>query len=406
MQAFHHYYQHHLNFKKLFHSEFWLFEFSIWLHVFAKSLIAIFVPILLLKNGYAVSEVMLFYLLMAVFVLPLNFYSRWLIRLIGARYVMILSNLAIIGFFITFFNFVENSIFFLIALAILAALYDTFYWIAHLYLFMKLERKVKESRQETSILWIVKRFAGILGPVLGALILIIANQQILIIISIIIFALSLIPLFKVKHISDKPEEKQLSFSEFFKNKREKKNYLSMSLWGLHGSAENSLLPIFIFLLFNSIESVAIISVIVSVVTIIFTYFTGKMHKRSSGLIALGAFLITLVWIARLFFDNGIFYLVTVGFIGIFSILVSIPLDGDIFRRGNQLDPLSASMYRNTFSMISRIPLYFFLVILINIFEISFIVAASAAFIIMAINYIFLKNTSTKIETGQQIVVTK
>ena len=75
--------------------------------------------------------------------------------------------------------------------------------------------------------------------------------------------------------------------------------------------------------------------------------------------------------------------------GLFSVLVSLPLDSNLFEKGEKKDALSASTYRNTFSMFPRIFFFGILFLLLSVFKVGFIAAAISMFIIMAINYVFV-----------------
>src|SRR6185503_10680655 len=93
-----HFYHHH-NLARLRWSDFWLYELSIWLHTFALSLVNIFIPILLLKAGYPLQSVVVYYILLNVFDVPLNFSARVLVRYLGARFVIAIATIATIVFF-------------------------------------------------------------------------------------------------------------------------------------------------------------------------------------------------------------------------------------------------------------------------------------------------------------------
>ena len=117
---------HDLFSHQLFNSDFWLFEFSVWLHVLGRSLISIFVPILMLKLGYTIGEVMIYYLIYNLLDVPLNFWARSLISKIGAKWVIIFATFFTISYFVAFYNLTVNNWTLLIVLALLAALYDSF----------------------------------------------------------------------------------------------------------------------------------------------------------------------------------------------------------------------------------------------------------------------------------------
>jgi len=375
---------------KLFHTDFWLFELSIWMHVLARSMISIFIPIFLLMMGYSISHVILYLLIFNIFDFPLNFVAKWITQRIGARLVIMLGSFCYIAFFACLYYLTFGNWTLLIVMALFAALYDTFYWVAHIYFFLNCEKKYRNVTKGVSILYIVKRVAGILAPIIGALILIFTSKEILIIISMVILALSVLPLFKMKHIKDKPTGKATNIKEFFKDGNVTKEYIIQGIYSFHSVAEGIIWPIFIFTLFKTVESVAIIPVIVSITVIIFIFFTGKIKKRDrTKVMALGAFLLAITWILRLVIDNSIFYYFSVFLIGLFSVLVSLPLDSNLFEKGSKKDALATSAYRNFFSMWPRIILYGALYLLLEVFKISFLAAAIGMFVIMAMNFVFI-----------------
>ena len=385
MQLFHIYHQN--KFQRLIHSDFWLFEFSIWLHTFAYSMVAIFIPIFFLRIGYDIGDIMIYYLIYNAFDVPLNFFSRWLTRKIGARIVIILGSLFSVAFFVTLYNLTLDNWPLLIFSALFYALYDSFFWVAHLYLFMKCSKKDDNVSSDTSALEITRKIAGLVAPALGAFVLIFLDRKFLIVVSAIILLLSVVPLFKIKNLKDKPKRKQKSFRKFFDSWNMAKDYISAGFFSIHNAAESVIWPLFIYLFFSNIESVAVIPVIVSITTIIFMYFTGKATKKNrESLIVVGSILVATVWVLRLFLENAIFYYLSIFLVGLFSVLIGIPLSSYMYEKGEKKDTLSASTYMNAVSMVARLILYGILSVLINIFDVSFVLAAISMFIIVLVSY--------------------
>lgn len=387
MQLFHNYHHHKLY--KMLHSDFGMFDFSIWIHVFARSLVAIFIPIFLLQMGFLIEEVLLYYIILHLTNIPLNFWAGWLTRKIGARKVIIIGVVFLILFFGTLYNLTMGNWWLLALMAVFASLYDAHYWVAHIFFFMKCSKKDDNVTTDASALSIVKQFAGILAPFFGALVLIFFTQKVLLGLSILILCLSFWPLFKIKDIDDKPKGKGKTIKEFFNNWETSKEYLFLALYSIHSSVESILWPIFIFMLFESLESVAALPIIISLSTIVFTYLTSHIDKKNRNtMIALGAVLISITWIFRMYTDSTIFYYFSVFLVAFFTILITLPLDSQMFENGEKKDALDTSMYRNVISMSSRVPLFIVLFVMVKVFEVGFIAAAISMFVLMLVNLLF------------------
>ncbi|HSW47469.1 MAG TPA: MFS transporter [Candidatus Saccharimonadales bacterium] len=384
MQVVHFYHRNHLyRFTK--NPDFYYFEIAIWLHTLAHSLITVFVPIILLKSGYSIPEIIIYFLIFNTLDIPLNFVVDSLLRKIGARKVLILGTLAIIAFFGLIGVIPPSNWPLLILLAFFSALYDTLFWISHIYLFIEASRNSKDTGLAVGSLEGLRKFASIVGPALGALILLTVGKGFLVIVSIVIFALSIIPLFQMKHIRDIPTEKKLSFKQFFVGMQKKRDFLSLAFWGINVEVDDVLWPFFIFLIFGSVESVAAVPVVVSLTAAAFSFFVGKLsNKNTPKMIIIGSIVIALFWIMRILFQNPLFYYLSIFAVGLFSLLVAIPLDKNIAVLGIESGPLATSTYRNVTAMLLRVPLYIALVLLVEIFKVSFAVAALSVITIIFI----------------------
>jgi len=236
---------------------------------------------------------------------------------------------------------------------------------------------------------IVKRVASIIAPAIGAGVLLFFNQSALIYLSAGIVIVSVIPLFKIRKVNDKPTRPQKTPKEFFSTAGITKDYFTTMFFGVHMAAENVIFPIFLFVLLNDIKSVAAVPVLAAFATMLFTYFAGNIKKRNrSKSMALGALVVAVFWILRLVLENSIFFYASIFVVGLFSVMISIPLVSTIFEKGERIDTLSASAYRNAASMFSKMLLFGLLAILVNVFNVSFISAALSLFILIIINYIF------------------
>jgi len=394
MRLFHHYHKHRL--RHIIHKDFWLYELSVWLQVFARSLIGVFIPILLLKAGFSVVEVLAYFLIFNIINVPLNFLARHLIIKFGARVTLILGQIASIFYFIILYNLDARIWGLLIFLAVFAALYDTMYWVAHYYFFLNSIKKDKNVSKDTSIMHIVREVAGLLAPAIGAVVLIVSGQKTLIAISIAVLFLAIWPLYKLKHIKDKPVLKEIKpFKEYFLKTSSKRDYFSRAMFEIHSAAEDRIWPLFIFSLFGSLESVAWLPVIVSGTTILFTYMAGKANtKKRRTMIILGSMFMALTWLVRLYCGNEIFFYISVFLVGLFSLIISVPLESSLYEEGEK-DTLNAATYLNVSAMFPRIFFYLALIFVVQVYEVSFVIATLVMFLMVGVNVFNVKNINTK-----------
>ena len=383
--------------KRIDEADFWLFELSVWLHVLARSLVGVFIPVFLYNAGFSIKEIIIFYTLFHAIDVPLNFLVPILIKKYGARVVFAMSTIMVIGFFVVL-SVIESGDWMMAGLLVLlVALYDVLYWNSHLFLFIQSNQQDSKTDRNTGVLFSVKRVAAMIGPFIGASFLVYSNGDLLLLLSVVIFLISLIPLIKVDDFSDRPRGDMWSLKKFFSHREEKKNYISAMLYGIHGAVEFIIWPLFIYVTLSSIESVALVPIVISVTTIVFTFFLGSNSARfRGGMITVGAFVLAFVWILRLFVPiNEVIY-ASMFLASFFMLLVSIPLNASIFDRAMKTHPLSAMIYRNAFVMLGRFFMFLLLLVLVSIFEISFIFASLAlillagfnGFILMVMNHEF------------------
>jgi len=389
---------HHIRaYSRMARSDFWLFELSVWFHALALSLVSIFIPILLYKTGFSISEIILYYFLFNLFDVPLNFAASALTRHIGARAVAIIGTFAAILFIISLLNLHTSGAYVcnLVIMAIFAALYDTMYWVAHLYLFIQSDTDIDHTSKNTGVFYAVRQTAITIGPIIGAAILLFFNEQILLFMVIIFFLISIVPLSVMHHPSNKPAKKLL-LHDFFEHLGVRRTYLSKMFYNFHNEVETTLFPLFIFTLFGTIQSVAAIPLIASLAAIIIALSLGTVpHEHRRRTIITGAILIAITWVGRIFLLHSVFLYASVLLVGVFSYLVLVPLDSDIFENARKNgDPLSASMYRNVVDMSANTVLYGTLLLVTNVFPASMAIAVTGLTVLILANIFLHRKTIT------------
>lgn len=358
------------------HKNFWLFETSVWFHMLANSMLAIYIPILMLQSGFELSEILLFFFFFHLINTPANILGGYLTSVIGARKTIVIGTLFQIGFFIYYGMIEPGSWSSLLILGALAALYDALYYVASMYLFMRTTIDVNNSGKNTGILYAVVRSAGLIGPLIGTALLLLGNgnSSWVIVAAIASFTISLIPLFFTS-LEQNTRAVGMSIISFFKEPYVLTNHISLGLYKIHETIGAILWPIFIFLYFGSLESVAVLAVLVPIIALVFSFVSGyiKLTYRYHA-IALGSLTVALVWLARLGIENGTWYYASVVLVVLAMIPMQVPIDANIYRSGNTSNPLTASVVKNMFSMGTKAVLFGVFYLVSITYTQSFVVA--------------------------------
>ena len=381
---------YHINWKDYVKSPLSKLELSVWLHTFGNSLVSIFIPILLLTMGFSIEKVILFYLIYNLIDVPMNFVSRNLVIKFGAREVIFLGILLKIAMFFILF-FANFNFWVLLALALCFASYDVFYWVAHWFVFNECVKSGKDAGKKVGGLEIIRKIASLVAPGIGALFLIFVNKHYLLGIAMFFLFLSLIPLFGLK-LNYVIPKKRMGFKEFFSYKKNRRDYLYAFLSHFNGAVEAIILPIFVYLTFGSIAGVGALPIIATISSMIFVFYVGRWSDKFDYnlLILLGSFLIALFWIGRMLFPSiNVIYLTSL-LMGFFGVLVGIPIDTNLVKNGKKTSMIDVSCYRNFSHMLGELVLFVILFLAVEIFNLSFVIAAGTMFLMSVVSGIVLR----------------
>ncbi|MEA3398957.1 MAG: MFS transporter [Patescibacteria group bacterium] len=381
---------YHINFKHYFESPLSKLELSVWLLTFGRSLVSIFIPIILLQMGFSLTNVILFFVILNIIDLPLNLLSKRLIIKYGAVRIIFLGIIfSIISLIILYFGDLNFNV--LIVLAIALAGYDAFYWVAHWFVFNECIVLDKKTGKKVSSMMIVRNLAVLIAPLIGAGMLIFLNKNYLLIISIAIILSSLLPLLKLD-LKYTISDKRMKWDKFFSYKKNIKDYIFIFLRKFNDEAELVILPIFIFITFKSIESIGLISAIAMTISILSTYLVGKWTDKFNNnfLILLGSLFLGIVWILRLAIPTiSIIYITTI-FVGFLVVLLNIPIDSNLIRNSKKTSMIEVSTYRNFIGMLGSFLFYLILFFSVKVFNLSFTITALAMFSLSLISALVIK----------------
>lgn len=308
------------------------FSVYIFLSTFARNLIELFIPIILYKYGYSLKEVILYYLFVNIFSVLI---THPIIKMSKKYSNKILVIIGFISFFILqiLLNNLKYNVYYLIILAFLFALYRRGYWISRRFYNLKIMKKEKIS-STYSLISIFNQIAVIISSYIGAILLDFFTINLLNILSMIIYVISMIPLFLLKFNYEKNNIK-LDFIGTIKKIPKQNLYL-------FGSYElinvlKFLFPLYLFIYVkDTYQVVGIINVITNLSIIIFAYFYGKKLDGNKNYLKLSIILTVIVYFLK---ANSTFYLlIIISFLeGIFTKMYELSISKEFYVLSKQFE---------------------------------------------------------------------
>ena len=270
---------------------------------FALSMLSIFVPIYLLKEGYSFSEVVYFFIIMnafnVLFVIPS---AKFSLRF-GFKHSIFFSTPFLILFYFLLYALNDRNIP-LYLIALVYALNNALFWMGYHLDFAKFSDGENRGK-EVGVATIVRLVFNAIGPTLGGLILMFFNFQVLFVIVSVLLLASTIPLFYSKDVHY--QYAKFSFKRFLRFlKNNKRNFLAMFAYGSELMLSMLIWSIFIFYSILD-ENFAVLGLVSSVsfgMGILFVIFGAYFSDIKRHLtLKIGSFLNFLVWIFRIFVSS-------------------------------------------------------------------------------------------------------
>ena len=332
------------------------FELYVFLSTFSRNLIEVFIPVILYKFGYELKEVILYFLISNVFSLILSYPLVLFSKKFNNKILTFIGIVAFVSLQILLAN-IRYSIYYIVIIAFLYALYRRGYWISRRY--YNLNVMTKEKIGTTfSIISIVNNLGVILASYAGAIMLDYFNVITVTIISIIIFLLSIVPLTYMNFKHEKDEVKL----EVFKTIKE----IPLRNLYLFGSYEllnvvKCLFSLYIFIYVkNTYSTVGLFNLITNLSVLGFSYIYGKKIDEKQNLLKLS---IVLVVITYLFKANTTYIaLAIVSFLeGIFTKMHEISISKEFYTLSKKFEynnyNLVYEIVQNSFRAISLLVIY-------------------------------------------------
>jgi MFS family permease len=272
------------------------FNLYVFISTFARALIETFIPLLLFKFGYSLKDVVFYFLIYNFIELVISYPLVYLATKKGNK---LLAIFGFIGFVLTqiMLNKMYIGLSYLIIIATLYAIYRTGYWLSRRYFNLKVIQK-KNISSTYSIVTIVNQVALIFAGYIGSLILDFIGTNVLTIIAILLYVISIIPLFMFKFEHD--EANTDVKIELFKTLKE----VSFNNIYIFGSYEilNVLKFFFTLYLFiyvkNTYQTVGLFNLITNLSVMIFAFYYGKKTDGKKNYLKLSIILTCLVYVLK------------------------------------------------------------------------------------------------------------
>ncbi len=371
---------HHHIFHFLMNRELSELYITIAIKSLAISLIGIFIPLFLLKKGFSLTEVSIFYAI-EVLIAPIFFIlSSKFIRRYGVKHSIFVSIPLLISFYYLVGGIEKGDKLFYL-LPIISSLSASFFWMAFHIDFSKFS-KDKHRGEELGLLESLTIVLGMLAPFAGGLILTFYSFKTLFFISVILLTISGIPLMFSDEVHEVPK---FSFREILKMK-EKKKFISFFGAGFVGMAAGLLWPIFIFNVVKEFLSVGALISIGDTFLAFFLLVIGKLadtNKRKK-IFKAGVFLRTISLGIRGFAKTGVHIALLNVLAGISYAMIEIPFMTKFYDKASNSNVVNLTIMREIMLSLGRLSLIL-VFIATGSFTISFIIAGISSFI-----YLFFK----------------
>ncbi len=337
---------------------------SITIRTFALSLISIFVPIYLLKIGYPLTDVLIFYIILYGSNAILSFFAAKLSLKIGFKHAFTLSIPFLIVFYILLYTLPTYGW----PLGILAMIYginNALFWISFHVDFAKYSVK-KIRGEEISILRIITSVLHMVGPLIGAVIISFTNFYYLFILVSLFLIVSLVPIFYSKDIHG---VKKVSLKDLFKISS-LKNFLVFIGNGVENGAGNVIWPIFVFLIVGGYLSLGAIASIATFFSLLFVFIAGRLCDKikRSVILKFGSILQSLIWLFKSFVTTAPQAFLINSFSGITNTFKDIPYHALVYDKASKGNLVEFIVLREIGIQLGRVIFFTLMILLVVLYK--------------------------------------
>ncbi len=163
------------------------------LRTFFVSMISIFLPIFLFTHGLNLLDIAFFYIMKALFGIPIVIFTQWALKRVSFAKSMFISAMA----YLSFLYLLNLDLNFLPLIALFSEFSDVTFWVPFHYLFAHLTGKKSEGKS-FGISRALLSFAPLVSPLLGAYLIVNFGYHVLFAIASFGLILSVVPIALIK----------------------------------------------------------------------------------------------------------------------------------------------------------------------------------------------------------------
>jgi MFS family permease len=338
-------------------------------------LIGMFFPIMLYKVfGYDFYKVCLYYLASwSIWVVTIPIGAKMMSKL-GMKFSMMLSVVVGWGWYFAAREFEMSSVWLWLGLVILSVnLYRMLYWVPYHTDFAKFSNKKTRGKQ-LAFLAAIASIVSIFIPMVSGFIITAYGYSVLYILAVLIFVLSIIPLFLIPNVKENYTYGYWrTYKELFR-KSHRGLLLSYGADGMQSMVGVIVWPIFIWMLLNqSYQAVGIWSSLIVLVSVVAQLIMGdladKYDKRK--LMKLGTILNSIGWMIKIFVATGFQIFIASSYHSFATIVMRTPFDALMYDQA-----ADSGHYVDEYTVLRELALTLGRLLMLGLIAFSFFVTGS------------------------------
>ena len=261
-----------------------------------------------------------------------------LVKRVGSKTLLITGS-AMSAISISLYALSQYNLFWLIPNIIVVAIQSNVFWIPYHTVFSA-KNKADSLGKQMGILSIIGSIMGVVSPIISGLIIKeFGGYNVLFVIAFFMFVLSAVALYMGELDLDVGEIDTKDFRAAYE--KEKRLFPDYFVIGFESIIQNVVWGIFIFLFIQDVLKLGMLSSSIAFAIALFTYFIGKLsdEKKVGGIDKFGAVFNSLVWIGKLFIQNGLHIFFLDSLFSLFRTTYAVPIDVIVYANAKHDNPM-------------------------------------------------------------------